>query len=156
MTNTIITLIKTQPIVVGEYLALDAKNVVHFVDIQIDKVTGELEVIYNRGTKANEPIANDPKRLVKEGNTFYKIEREAVDGGIQLTPVQGDEAGEGFYFELTKENKLWYVDAWKREGRQDLSYHMYGYDKRTTPLDCTLEKSIGWGEQFYKIPKLTH
>ena len=192
MTNTIITLTKTKPIMVGHYLVLDTQGVVYYAivgewpkginltsgtgyvimdgpeDIQrvlkgikSEKVKGiPLELVavfqkYSRGhVKGGVVITHSVNQLLLDGHTFYKIDFEAVDGGIQLEPVTEDTATIGFHLMFI--NGLFeYVEAYKREGREGLSYIKPWYETKQYAMEDTIAQTRRFGGQFYKIPKLT-
>lgn len=193
MTNTIITLTKTKPIMVGHYLVLDTQGVVYYAivgewpkginltsgtgyvtmdgpedirrvleGIKSEKVKGiPLELVavfqkYSRGhIKGGVVITHSVNQLLLDGHTFYKIDFEAVDGGIQLEPVTEDTATIGFHLMFIN-GLINYVEAYKREGREGLSYIKPWYETKQYAMEDTIAQTRRFGGQFYKIPKLTH
>lgn len=193
MTNTIITLTKTKPIMVGHYLVLDTQGVVYqaivgewpkginltsgtgyvtmdgpediqrvLAGIKSEKVKGiplELVAVFQkysrRHVKGGVVITHSVNQLLLDGHTFYKIDFEAVDGGIQLEPVTEDTATIGFHLMFIN-GLVEYVEAYKREGREGLSYIKPWYETKQYAMEDTIAQTRRFGGQFYKIPKLTH
>ena len=187
MTNTIISLTKTKPIVVGHYLVLDTQGVVYHAivgewpkginltsgtgyvamdgpednqrvleGIKREKVEGiplELVAVFQKYSrvrvKGGVVITHAVNQLLLDGHTFYKIDFEAVDGGIKLEPVTEETATTGFHL-LFINGLFEYVEAYKREGREGLSYIKPWYETKQYAIEDTIAQTMRFGGSFTK------